>query len=184
MAARRAPPPLDDHSLSELALRYAGRFATTRAKLRAYLKRKIRERGWVGERPAELEAIANRFADLGYVDDRGYALARSRTLTGRGYGKRRVVDALRVAGVDESDSEAARDHADAEAVAAALRFAQRRRIGPYATAFVGDPKETEKAFGAMVRAGHGFGLARAILNLAPGAEVDADELAEFASAHR
>jgi hypothetical protein len=36
----------------------------------------------------------------------------------------------------------------------------------------------------MVRAGHGFGLARAIVNLAPGAEVDADELAEFASAHR
>jgi regulatory protein len=170
--------------LGELALRYAGRFATTRAKLRAYLKRKIRERGWAGERPAELEAIANRFAELGYVDDRGYALAKSRALTGRGYGKRRVVDALRVAGVDESDSEAARDHADAGAVAAALRFAERRRIGPYATTFVSDPKEKEKAFAAMVRAGHGFGLARAILNLAAGTEVDADELAEFTSAHR
>jgi regulatory protein len=170
--------------LSELALRYAGRFATTRAKLRAYLKRKIRERGWAGERPAEIEAIANRFADLGYVDDRGYALAKSRALTGRGYGKRRVVDALRVAGIDESDGEAAREHADAEAVAAALRFAQRRRIGPYATTVVSDPKEREKAFAAMVRAGHSFGLARAILNLAPGAEVDADELAEFASVHR
>ena len=184
MAARRAPLPLDDHSLGELALRYAGRFATTRGKLRAYLKRKIRERGWAGERPAELEAIANRFAELGYVDDRSYALAKSRALTGRGYGKRRVVDALRVAGVDESDGESARDHADAEAVAAALRFAQRRRIGPYATTVGGDPKEKEKAFAAMVRAGHGFGLARAILNLAPGAEADADELAEFTSAHR
>ena len=184
MTARRAPQPLDDRSLSELALRYAGRFATTRAKLRAYLQRKIRERGWAGERPAELEAIANRFADLGYVDDRGYALAKSRALTGRGYGKRRVVDALRVAGVDDSDGEAARDHADAEAVAAALRFAQRRRIGPYATSFAADPKEKEKALAAMVRAGHGFGLARAILNLAPGGEVDADDLAEYASAHR
>jgi regulatory protein len=184
MTARRAPQPLDDLSLSELALRYAGRFATTRARLRAYLKRKIRERGWAGQQPADLEAVADRFADLGYVDDRSYALAKSRALTGRGYGKRRVVDALRVAGVDESDGEAARDHADAEAVAAALRFAQRRRIGPYATAFVSDPKEKEKAFGAMVRAGHGFGLARAILNLTPGTEVNADDLAEFASAHR
>ena len=183
MAAHRASPPLDDQSLSELALRYAGRFATTRAKLRTYLKRKIRERGWVGVRPAELEAIANRFADLGYVDDRGYALAKARALTGRGYGKRRVVDALRVAGVAEDDGEAARDHADAEAVAAALRFAQRRRIGPYATTPLSDPKEKEKALAAMVRAGHGFGLARAIINLAPGAEVDADELAEFANAH-
>jgi regulatory protein len=170
--------------LSELALRYAGRFATTRAKLRAYLKRKIRERGWTGERPAELEAIVNRFADLGYVDDRAYAMAKSRALTGRGYGKRRVVDALRVAGVDESDGEAARDHADADAVAAALRFAQRRRIGPYATTSVSDPKEKEKAFAAIVRAGHGFGLARAIVNLAAGAEVDEDQLAELGSAHR
>jgi len=184
MAARRAPPPLDDQSLSELGLRYAARFATTRAKLRAYLKRKIRERGWAGERPAELEAIANRFADLGYVDDRGYALAKSRALTGRGYGKRRVVDALRVAGVDESDGEEARDHADAEAVAAALRFAQRRRIGPYATTSLSDPKEKEKALAAMVRAGHGFGLARAIVNLAAGTDVAADELAELASAYR
>jgi regulatory protein len=184
MGTRRALSPLDDHSLSELALRYAGRFATTRAKLRAYLKRKIRERGWTGERPAELEAIVNRFADLGYVDDRAYAMAKSRALTGRGYGKRRVVDALRVAGVDESDGEAARDHADADAVAAALRFAQRRRIGPYATTSVSDPKEKEKAFAAIVRAGHGFGLARAIVNLAAGAEVDEDQLAELASAHR
>jgi len=184
MAARKAPSPLDDHSLRELALRYAGRFATTRAKLRAYLNRKIRERGWAGERPPDLEALADRFADLGYVDDRGYALAKSRALTGRGYGKRRVIDALRVAGVDEVDGEAARDHAEAEAVAAALRFAQRRRIGPYAALSTFDPKQQEKALAAMVRAGHGFGLARAIVNLGAGAEVDADALAEVAGSNR
>jgi len=182
MAARRVPPPLNEQSLSELALRYAGRFATTRARLRAYLKRKIRERGWAAERPAEVEAIANRFADLGYVDDAGYALAKSRALTGRGYGKRRVTDALRVAGVDDADGEAAREFADAEAVAAALRFAQRRKIGPFATAAITDPKEREKAFAAMVRAGHGFGLSRAIVSLASGGEIDADQLAELAAA--
>ena len=183
MAARRAPRPLDEQSLGELALRYAGRFATSRARLGAYLKRKIRERGWAGQQPADLEAIANRFADLGYVDDRGYALAKSRALTGRGYGKRRVVDALRVAGIDEADGEAARDHADAEAVAAALRFAQRRKIGPYAKTSASDPKEKERALAAMVRAGHGFGLSRTIVNLAVGAEIDVDDLAEHASAY-
>ena len=183
MAARRAPRPLDEQSLAELALRYAGRFATTRAKLGAYLKRKILERGWAGHQPADVDAIANRFADLGYVDDGGYALAKARTLTGRGYGKRRVVDALRVAGVDEADGEAARDHADAEAVAAALRFAQRRKIGPYAKASTSDPREKERALAAMVRAGHGFGLSRTIVNLAVGAEIDVDDLAELASAH-
>lgn len=177
MTARRAPRPLDEQSLGELALRYAGRFATTRARLRAYLRRKIRERGWSGKRPAELEAIANRFAALGYIDDAGYALARSRALTGRGYGKRRVVEALRVAGVETADGEAAREHADADAVAAALRFAERRRIGPFASSPVSDPKEREKALAAMVRAGHGFELSRAIVRLARGAEIDLGELA-------
>ena len=72
------------------------------------------------------------------------------------------------------DGEAARDHADAGAVAAALRFAERRKIGPYARTSASDPKEREKALSAMVRAGHGFGLSRAIVGLAAGAEVDAD----------
>jgi regulatory protein len=38
----------------------------------------------------------------------------------------------------------------------------------------------EKALGAMIRAGHGFAIARAIVALAPGADIDMDELAESA----
>ena len=89
---RRAPPPLDESKLNELALRYVGRFATTRAKLRSYLARKVRERGWDGQREPDLGRIADRFAEQGYVDDAAYALAKSRALTGRGYGKRRVIE--------------------------------------------------------------------------------------------
>jgi len=178
MGLRRTVPPLDEPRLNELAVRYVGRFATTRAKLRAYLQRKIRERGWAEDPAPDLEAIANRFSDLGYIDDAGFALAKSRALTGRGYGKRRVVEALRVAGVDDADGETARDHADTEAVAAALRFAERRRIGPFAQTFSKDPVEREKALAAMVRAGHGFGLSKLILGLTPGSEIDPEELAD------
>lgn len=178
MGLRKAPLPLDEPRLNELAVRYVGRFATTRAKLRAYLQRKIRERGWAEERVPDLDMIANRFAELGYIDDAGFALAKSRALTGRGYGKRRVVQALRVAGIDDSDGATARDYADAEAVTAALRFAERRRIGPFAANLANDPREREKALAAMVRAGHGFGLAKLIIGLTPGSEIDPDELAE------
>ena len=166
---RRELPPLDAARLQELALNYVGKYATTRAKLRAYLARKIRERGWDGQAP-DLERIADRFAELGYIDDAAYALGKSRSLAARGYGKRRLTQQLRVAGVEEGDSQAATDHADAEAVAAALRFAQRRRIGPFASA-APDPRQREKAIAAMVRAGHNFALARAIAGLAPGGEV-------------
>ena len=125
---RRTPPPLNNERLQELALRYVGRFATTKGKLRAYLSRKVRERGWEGARQPDLEAIASRFAELGYIDDAAYAMSKARALAGRGYGKRRLADKLRVDGVDEEDGAAAIEHADSEAVIAALRFAQRRRM--------------------------------------------------------
>ena len=176
--ARRSLAPLDGQSLHQLALRYVGRFATTRAKLRLYLRRKLRERGWNGAGEPDLEALAERFAVLGYVDDAGYAMVKSRSLTGRGFGKRRVVQALHIAGIAEEDGEAARGHAEAETVTAALRFAERRRIGPFATAPASDPKARQKALAAMTRAGHGFGLARAIVELRPGAPIDHEALTE------
>lgn len=123
---------MDADRLRELALRYVGKYATTRAKLRQYLTRKIRERGWDGRAEPDLERLADRFAELGYVDDASYAMAKSRTLSARGYGKRRVSDQLRLAGVEEADSLAATAHADSEAVDAALRLAERRRLGPFA----------------------------------------------------
>jgi regulatory protein len=176
---RRAPRPLNESSLNELALRYVGRFATTRAKLRSYLARKVRERGWEGAREPDFQRIAERFADQGYVDDAAFALAKSQSLTGRGYGKQRVMQTLRAAGVDEDEGLAARNHAEQEAVSAALKFARRRRVGPYGAAELRDPKERQKALGAMVRAGHGFGLARAILELPPGTEINIEQLSEY-----
>ena len=175
---RRVPPPLDQTTLQELALRYAGKYATTRAKLRSYLTRKLRERGWSEESEPDLEALANRFSMLGYVDDAAYALSQSRSLSTRGYGKRRLADKLRVAGVEDPDGAAANAHAETEAVAAALRFAQRRRLGPFASAPVEGPQR-EKWLAAMVRAGHPFRLARTIAAMSPGAEVNEDQLSEL-----
>ncbi len=180
MARSRSPPapiPLDLARLEELALRYAGRYATTRAKLTRYLACKLRERGWAGEREPDLEALAGRFSELGYVDDAAYALAKSQALSSRGYGKRRLEAKLRMAGVGDEDGAAAREHAAAQAVDAAIRFAKRRKIGPFANAKA-DPKQREKAIGAMVRAGHSFGLARVIADMPAGVEVDMNELCE------
>jgi regulatory protein len=174
---RRPRPPLTSAKLNELALAYVGRFATTRAKLRTYLGRKVRERGWDDSPAPDFEAIAERFAAQGYVDDAAYALSKSRSLTGRGYGIRRVEQSLRTAGVEEEDAAPARAHAQSDCVEAALHFAERRRLGPFAS----DPTDRngrERALAAMIRAGHGFGLARAIVDLPPGAEINLVELAE------
>lgn len=173
---RKPRPPLDPPRLEELALRYVGRFATTRAKLASYLRRKLRERGWEGSGDADVDGLIERFARQGYVDDAAYALSKSRSLIGRGYGAARLRQSLRSAGVAEEDGAAATDLADAEAVEAALRFARRRRLGPFAEALA-DRHDRERAIAAMIRAGHRFDLARAIVSLAPGAELEVPDAA-------
>ena len=84
---------------------------------------------------------------------------------------------LRAAGVGEEDGEAARELAADDAAAAALRFARRRRIGPFADV-APDRAGREKALAAMVRAGHGFEIARAVVDAQPGSELDLEELSE------
>jgi regulatory protein len=174
---RRPRPALNTRALDELAMSYVGRFATTRAKLREYLARKLRERGWDGAAMPDVQEIADRFAARGFVDDGAFALAKARTLSGRGYGTRRLVQTLRTAGVGDDDATPALREADDHAVDSILRFAQRRRIGPFA-ATLPDPKARDRAFAALVRAGHGFALARSVVNLAPGEEPDRDLLQE------
>jgi regulatory protein len=104
---RKPRPPLDKEGLERLALFYAGRYATTRAKLSAYLARKVKERGWESEGALSAQAavalLIERFAELGYVDDRVFASARAASLTPRGYCTRRVDQALRAAGIGEAD---------------------------------------------------------------------------------
>lgn len=174
---RKPRPPLDADKLNELALAYVARFATSRARLAAYLMRKVRERGWAGAGEPPIEALVAKAAAAGFVDDAAFALSKARSLTSRGYGEQRVQQALHTAGIKDGDGDAARDHARDEAVEAALSFARRRRIGPFA-AERAEPSAREKALAAMVRAGHGFRLAKAILALPPGAEVDLQVLEE------
>jgi regulatory protein len=157
----RKPSPLSDTKLHELALAYVARFATTRAKLEAYLVRKLRERGWEGEQMPEAAALARRFVEAGYVDDAVYARMKSESLLRRGYGGRRVGEALREAGVEEAVRE---DVAPAigESRRAALALARRRRFGPWADPLPDRPLR-DKQIGAMLRAGHTLDNARQIV---------------------
>lgn len=165
-SAKGPRPPLDAAGLERLGLFYAGRYATTRAKLAAYLRRKLGERGWSGPGEAPVERLVERFADLGYVDDRAFASARAASLLRRGYGEMRVRDALKGAGIAEEDGAEARDRAGEEALAAAHRFARRRRLGPYAES-VPDREARRKAAAAMVRAGHRIELVWKVLGMSP-----------------
>ena len=169
---RRPIPPLDTAALERLALRYVERFATTRGRLASYLKRKIRERGWdEGTSPPEPEALAEKLARLGYVDDRAFAEARALAMGRRGLGARRVTQTLRFDGIGEDDARAVAPVIEADVTASALAFARRKRIGPYARELA-DPKGRERQVAAMVRAGHAPALAWKIARMAPGDDAE------------
>jgi regulatory protein len=173
---KREPKPLDTAQLQDLAIGYAARYATTAAKLRRYLMRKLGERGWSGETLPETDALVTRIGLLGYVDDRAYAASKARDLASRGFGARRVRSALAAAGVGRDDVSAAIDpdpDADFEAgenqtitsaITTAITFARRRRFGPFARAGTpADPARERRELAAMARAGHDFGVARRVL---------------------
>lgn len=172
----RTPRPLDPARLEELALAYVARFATSAARLAAYLGRKVRERGWTDHEAqgdhdeassarATVEALVARFVAAGYVDDAAFARTRAGSLLRRGYGERRVEQALRGAGIGDDDRAAARA-GEGEARAAALRLAAKRRFGPFGKLDPGDRAEREKQVAAMLRAGHPLDSARRLIDAA------------------
>jgi regulatory protein len=166
----RTPKPLDSARLQDLALAYVARFSTSAAKLERYLRRKLRERGWDGEGEPQVAALVERYVDLGYIDDEAFARARSGSLLRRGYGQRRVRQALGEAGIAEDLRERVRP-GEGETRRAALTLARRRRFGPFGSEAPDKPLR-EKQIAAMLRAGHPLDNARQIVDAPSAAEAE------------
>jgi regulatory protein len=155
--------PLNEGSLRALALTYVGRFATTRARLTAYLFRKLRERGWSvdGEPPVD-EVVAD-FVRLGYVDDDQFARHRTDSLLRRGYGPIRVDAALRHAGIAPEVAASQSMIGPEEEMAAAIALARRKRIGPFCQTGM-DIRTRQQGLSVLARAGHRYEIARAVID--------------------
>ena len=169
---RRPLEPLKPADLEWFALRYVERYATTRGKLADYLQRKIRERGWGGEGPPDPRALAQRLADLGYIDDRAFAESKAGAMGRRGLGARRVTQALHFDGVESEDAEAVAPIIADNIAASAIAFARRKRIGPFAREAADRPLQ-EKQVAAMMRAGHAPALVWKLVKMAPGEDAEA-----------
>jgi regulatory protein len=173
-----AARPLNNADLRQFALTYVSRYATSRHKLADYLRRKLRERGWDGEAEPPVDALVAELAENRFVDDRAYAGMKADGLTRRGYGPRRVRQALDAAGIEEDDAAEALQGAEADSMAAALAYAKRRRLGPFSP-HPDDPDRRRKALAAMLRAGHAYLTARRILDLSPELVQDGRALSEL-----
>lgn len=150
--------------LGELALAYVARFSVSTGKLENYLCRKLRERGWDGEGEPPVAAIIARFISAGYVDDAAWANAKSGGLLRKGYGERRISQALSAAGIDTELRRNVRV-SDAEARRSALTMARKRSLGPFGREMP-DRAQRERQVAAMLRAGHPLDSARRLVDAA------------------
>ncbi len=155
--------PLDEAKLRDLALSYVARYATSAAKLERYLSRKLRELGWAEDvsRP-DIPALVARYVELGYIDDEGFARAKSGSLLRRGYGVRRVNQALGQDGIAAALREEVAP-GQVEQRHAVLTLARKRRFGPFGVLPLERDKR-EKQIAAMLRAGHSLDFAREMVD--------------------
>lgn len=162
-----------------MALAYVARFATSAGRLRSYLRRKLRERGWeasaaegsqgdaqcaMADGVSQMDALVERFVAMKYVDDESFARGRAGGLLRRGFGQRRINEALGAAGID-SDLRASVMPGEAAQRRAALALASKRRFGPFGDGAT-DPARRQKQLAAMLRAGHSMSAARAMVGAA------------------
>ncbi|BCW89695.1 Regulatory protein RecX [Alphaproteobacteria bacterium SO-S41] len=155
---------LDLPSLKRSAAAYLGRYASSSANLRQVLLRRVRN--WarlhpdtdISEKlPLVDEAVAF-CVSAGLVDDASFAAGRTATLRQRGWPARRIRMALGIKGVPASLIDEALENDAGDDDAAALRFAARKRLGPWRGA--NREEKRHKDIATMARAGFSLSLAR------------------------
>ena len=170
--------------LENKALHYLGRYASSEANLRQILKRFAMKKCLPADAETDdtdafkqiletaIDALITRYRALGYIDDRAFALGRARAMRTRGASTRRIIQTLRAKGIDaETASEIMADGLEADTntstdaeTAAARIYAQRRRLGQYASpTSQAKPNWKDRHLASMMRAGFNYRTAKSAL---------------------
>jgi regulatory protein len=163
---------LTAEGLWHFACRYVARYACSRQQLARYLKRKIEQNTGLGEieNPArEVEKIIVRLVALGALDENTLMQNLITRDKQRSYGARRTRQRLQQRGVAADVMATLEPQTPQEALQLAIRFAQRRKLGPFADLPVSEQKtqarikEKARAQRAMLTAGHSYDVVVQVL---------------------
>lgn len=173
MSEQPSPPSLAE--LTDIALRYLGRYAATEAGVHRVLMRRIDR--WLAqtattseETRAMLRAlvpqVVARLAVAGAIDDRSFAEARGRSLRREGQSRQSARAKLIAKGVPAALARQAVDDDPEVELSALLIAARRRRIGPFAASRAeGSDRDSTKDVARLVRAGFAADLVRRALTM-------------------
>ena len=159
----KPPKPVSREWLMRAAAHYLERYASSSENLRRVLSRKVLKRTIArgedaGDFSALIEEIVTRFEEFGFLDDEAYAEARTRSLRRKGLSERMVQAKLGQKGVAEEAVGKALEKDETTEAEAAIRYAKRRRLGPWRSRERAERRDKDIA--AMMRAGFAYGLAR------------------------
>jgi regulatory protein len=137
-----ADDPLSEAALRAAALRYLARHAATAAQVGRVLMRRVARHGdgdpdTAAAAAERVQAVVAALVRAGLIDDAGYAAMKAASLDRKGMPARRIRATLAEKGVPAAAAAAAVAELEAGSGEererwAALRHAQRRRLGPWA----------------------------------------------------
>jgi regulatory protein len=160
-----------EESLYRFALWYLERFAATAEGLRKGMEKRVRKAIMAELVEAEegnrrIAAVLERITALGYLNDEAFADGKAASLLRAGKPPRHILETLKAKGVESETASATLDRLAEEtpdlARAAAVRYAQRRRLGFFRLA--DHDKFRDKDLATLMRAGHSPALAREIID--------------------
>ena len=168
----RAPRKVTQASLENIALYYLERFATSAENLKRVLYRRVDKSARHHETdPAEgrelVDDLIERYLASGLLDDGVYAVAQAKSMNRRGKSARAIRSKLMQKAVTGEAIDAAienlgEDDATDPDLAAAIKHARRRRLGPFRIREA-DEKTQGKELASLARAGFSYAIARRII---------------------
>jgi regulatory protein len=177
MVRKRSVPNVSREALETAAFAYLERYASSVETLRRVLMRRVERAVRAGaieraEGKSRADDVVARLQARRLLDDTAYAEARARSLSRQGRSRAIIARRLAAKGVARATVESALDGlaADGETdLAAAVRYARRRRLGPFRAA-AERAERRERDLAALGRAGFSYEIASRVVDAeTPGA---------------
>ena len=168
---KKAPKKITESYLHNSGLHYLQRFATGTGNFRRVMMRKVDRscRAHPDQSREDcarmVEALIEKFSRAGLLDDAGYVRGAVASLRRRGESTRAIEARLSAKGLPRETVRDALQADGGDDLQAAVRFARRRKLGPFAA---GKSKDPEKQMAALARAGYGYEIAAKVLAMTAG----------------